>query len=155
MVSVAERAPPLFSSTPNATEPFPLPLLPEVTVTHPAPLLAVQEQPLPADTATVPLPPDAALEKLVELIEYAHETGAAACVTLNVWPAMVMVPERAPPALAATLYVTGPFPLPLAPEVTVTHPALLLAVQAHPVPADTATVPVPPDAAIVAFNGPT
>ena len=82
-----------------------------------------------------------------------HETDAAACVTLNVWPAMVRVPERAPPVLAATLNVTEPFPLPLAPAVTVTHPASLLAVQAQPVPAETATVPVPPDAAIAALVG--
>ena len=33
--------------------------------------------------------------------------------------------------------------------------APLLAVQAQPAPADTATVPVPPDAAIEAFDGPT
>ena len=73
---------------------------------------------------------------------------AAACVTVNVCPAMVRVPERAPPVLAATLNATEPFPLPLAPEVTVTHPGLLPAVQAQPLPADTATVPDPPDAAI-------
>ena len=72
---------------------------------------------------------------------------------MNVWPAMVRVPERAPPVLAATLNATAPFPLPLAPEVTVTHPAPLLAVQAQPLPADTATVPVPPDAAIEALVG--
>ena len=82
-----------------------------------------------------------------------HETDAAACVTVNVWPAMVTVPERAPPVLAATLNATEPFPLPLAPEVTVTHAALLLAVQAQPLPADTATVPVPPDAAIEELVG--
>jgi hypothetical protein len=35
-----------------------------------------------------------------------------------------------------------PFPVPLAPEVTVSHSALLLAVQAQPLPADTVTVPV-------------
>jgi len=77
-----------------------------------------------------------------------HETDAAACVTVNVWPAMVRVPERAPPVLAATLNPTEPFPLPFAPEVTATHPALLLAVQVQPLPVDTATVPVPPVAAI-------
>jgi hypothetical protein len=76
------------------------------------------------------------------------QTDAAACVTVNAWPAMVTEPERAPPMLAAALNVTEPFPLPLAPAVTVTHPALLLAVQAQPLPADTATVPVPPVAAI-------
>ena len=78
-----------------------------------------------------------------------HDADAAACVTVNDWPAMVRVPERAPPVLAATLNPTEPFPLPFAPEVTATHPALLLAVQVQPLPeADTATVPVPPVAAI-------
>ena len=78
---------------------------------------------------------------------------AAACVTVNVWPAMVRLPERAAPVLAATLYVTDPSPLPLAPEVTVTHAAPLLAVQAQPVPADTAIVPVPPKAPTGALVG--
>ena len=88
-----------------------------------------------------------------------HETGgdggaaAAACVTVNAWPAMVRVPERGAPGLAATLNVTGPSPLPLEPEVMVTHDALLPAVQAQLVPADTATVPVPPEAAIEELVG--
>ena len=88
-----------------------------------------------------------------------HETGggggaaAAVCVTVNAWPAIVRVPERGPPGLAATLNVTGPSPLPLAPEVTVTHAGPLPAVQAQPLPADTATVPVPPAAAIEELVG--
>ena len=61
-------------------------------------------------------------------------TAAAACVTVNVWPATVMVPVRALPGFAATLNATDPFPVPLAPEVTVTHATLLLAVQAQPLP---------------------
>jgi hypothetical protein len=36
--------------------PFPLPLAPLVIEIHPALLAAVQEQPLPAVTVTVPLP---------------------------------------------------------------------------------------------------
>ena len=63
---------------------------------------------------------------------------------------MVMVPVRAAPVFAATLNATEPLPEPLAPEVTVTHAALLLAVQLQPLAADTATVPVPPAAAIEA-----
>ena len=38
--------------------------------------------------------------------------------------------------------MTEPFPLPLAPAVTVIHASLLVAVHAQPVPAVTATVPV-------------
>jgi hypothetical protein len=60
---------------------------------------------------------------------------------------------RAPPVLAAALNVTDPFPLPLLPEVTVTHPAPLLAVHEQPLPVATAMVVVPPGAGIAAFDG--
>jgi hypothetical protein len=47
----------------------------------------------------------------------------------------------------ATLNATDPFPLPLAPDVTVIHDALLLAVHGHPLAAETLTgVPAPPAA---------
>ena len=70
---------------------------------------------------------------------------AAACVTVNVWPATVMVPVRAAPLLAAATNATVPFPLPLPPDDTVSHEvALLIAVQAQPLPADTAVLPDPP-----------
>ncbi len=45
---------------------------------------------------------------------------------------MLMVPVRAAPGFGATLNATAPLPEPLAPEVTVTHAALLLAVHAQP-----------------------
>ena len=74
--------------------------------------------------------------------------GAAACVTLNVWPAMVSVPVRALVfGLADALNATVPVPLPLAPLVTVNHDVLLLTpVHAHPAGAVTAVDPVPPPA---------
>ena len=54
---------------------------------------------------------------------------------------MVSVPLRAPAVLAATLYVTVPLPVPLAPAVIVSHAGLLLdAVHVHPELVDTATV---------------
>ena len=46
--------------------------------------------------------------------------------------------------LGPTLYCREPFPLPLAPEVTVSHGALLVAVQAQPVCVSSDVVPVPP-----------
>ena len=49
--------------------------------------------------------------------------------------------------LAATLKVTVPFPVPLAPVDTVTQAALLVAVHAQLVVVVTATVPEPPAAA--------
>ena len=65
--------------------------------------------------------------------------GAAAWLTVNVSPAMVSVPLRAPPVLAATLNPTDPLPLPLAPDVMLIQEALVAAVHAHPLLVVTAT----------------
>ena len=66
------------------------------------------------------------------------------CVTVTVWPATVRVPTRwAVDVFAVALKVTVPFPLPLAPPVTVSQPALLVAVHAHPGPAVTPVVEEP------------
>jgi len=61
---------------------------------------------------------------------------------VKVCPATVSVPLRALPVLAAMLKPTDPFPVPLAPEVIVSHDALLLAVHAHPLVVVTATLPL-------------
>ena len=62
---------------------------------------------------------------------------------------MVSVPTRARPVFAAAFTVTVPLPLPLAPDVIVSHDALLVVVHAHPEAADTATlIPVVAVAAI-------
>jgi hypothetical protein len=55
-----------LAATLNATDPFPVPLLPEVIEIHPASLLAVQAQLLSVDTPTDPVPPPAAMEALLE-----------------------------------------------------------------------------------------
>jgi hypothetical protein len=60
---------------------------------------------------------------------------------------MVSVPVRAAPVFAWALKPTEPLAVPLAPEVMESHPALLVAVHAHPLVVVTATVPVPPLAA--------
>jgi hypothetical protein len=66
-------------------------------------------------------------------------------VTVNVWPAMVIVSVRAAPVFAATVKLTDPVPIPVAPAVIVIHDgALLTAVHAHPAGAETLTNPVPP-----------
>jgi hypothetical protein len=72
--------------------------------------------------------------------------GAAACVTVNVWPPIVSVAMRCDAfGLAATLNDVEPLPLPLAPPVIVNHAeSLLAAVQAHPLGAVTLVEPVPP-----------
>src|SRR6478672_8271140 len=55
--------------------------------------------------------------------------GAPVCVTVKLWPPIVSVAGRwLLPALGATLNATVPGPLPFAPDVTVSHAALLDAV---------------------------
>jgi hypothetical protein len=68
--------------------------------------------------------------------------------------AIMMVPARAGPVLIATMNSTDPLPLPLAPFVTVTHGALLVAVHVHPLAVDTDTgAPEPPAAGTLALVG--
>ena len=66
---------------------------------------------------------------------------------------MVSVPLRAGPVAADALYWTSPLPLPLDPDAMVSHEALLDAVQLHPVPAETETLPVAAAAGTVALSG--
>jgi hypothetical protein len=66
--------------------------------------------------------------------------------TVNVDPAIVRVPVRAPPVFAATVNVTAPLPVPLAPLVTEIQLVLLTAVHAQPDCVVTVTgPPVPPN----------
>ena len=74
--------------------------------------------------------------------------GAPAWVTVKVCPPAVIVAVReAVLAFAATENATVPLPLPLAPDVTVTHAAELVAVHAQPDDELTLNEPVPPLAA--------
>jgi hypothetical protein len=150
MVSVVEREPPVLGATSKPTAPFPVPLEPEVTDTHEAVLVAVHVQPVAVEIVIVPLPPSFSTLKLVGVMANAHP----ACETVNVCPAMVSVVEREPPVLRATSNPTAPFPVPLEPEVTDTHEALLFAVHAQPVAVVTATGdPGPPSTPIVCEVG--
>ena len=92
-------------------------------------------------TATVLLPPAAGTDWLVGAIVKLQ--GAAACVTVNVLPPIVIVPVRATVVVfAAALQPTLPLPVPEAPVVTVSHASLLVAVQLHEL-AVTVIVPLP------------
>jgi hypothetical protein len=71
-----------------------------------------------------------------------HGATNAAWFTVNVWPAMVTVPVRAAPLLAAMFMPTEPFPVPAAPAVTVIHGTPLAAVHAHAAVVVTVTVAV-------------
>jgi hypothetical protein len=121
---------------------LPLPDAPEVSVIHPALLVAVHAQPVAA--VTVIVPEFATSETLFDVGEIVGAHGAPACVTVNVLPPTVRVPVRwLVVGFAVRLYVTEPLPLPFAPAVTVIQPALLVAVQPQPVAAVTVIVPVP------------
>jgi hypothetical protein len=140
MVIVPLRAAPVFAATLNPTGPFPVPDAPDVTASHVGALLiAVHVQPAPAVTVTVPVVALAVTFWLGGAIEYMQ---GAAWLTVNVWPAIVIVPLRADPVLAATLNPTDPLPVPDAPDVTLIHCTPLVAVHVHPAPAVTVTVPV-------------
>ena len=134
-----------LEATRKPTVPLPDPDAPLVTVIHAALLAAVHAQPVATDTLLLPLPPAAVKDCVVGEIDGVH--GAAACVTVNVAPAIVSVPVRLEATVfAATLNPTVPLPDPVAPLVTVIHAALLAAVHAQPAPAVTVLLPVPADA---------
>ncbi len=101
-VRVALRAAPVFAATEYRAVPSPVPA-PVVTVIHESVVVAVQAQ-LAADalTLTVPVPPVSVNDCDVGFTVNVHG-GAAAWVTVNIAPAMVIVPVRAPPLLAATV----------------------------------------------------
>jgi hypothetical protein len=63
-----------------------------VIVIQVAPLVAVQEQPVPAVTLTLPVPPTEATEAVAGEIPYVQ--AAPAWVTVKVWPPIVIVPGR-------------------------------------------------------------
>ena len=131
-----------FAATSNVTEPLPDPVAPPVSVIHAALLAAVHAQPVAAVTLLLPLPAAAVTDCVAGEID--GEQAAAACVTVNVAPAIVSVPVRLEATVfAATLKPTVPLPEPVAPLVTVIHAALLAAVHAHPVGIVTSLLPVP------------
>src|SRR5690349_8817248 len=141
MVTVPERATPVLAEAVTPTVPFPLPLAPDAIVSHGVLLEAVHAQPAPAVTLTFDDPPAAGI---VRLAGANPNEQPLPWVTVKVCPAIVSVAERDPPVVAAALYATVPLPVPLAPDVIVSHDALLVAVQAHPAALVSATLPVPP-----------
>src|ERR1051326_8357616 len=123
------------------------------------PVLELSARPLGNDPAltlkvTVPAPPDwvSCWLYVVPIMPAGRAGGLIeivgqplACVTVKVFPAMVIVPVRRSPLLAATEKLTVPLPDPLPPLLIVIQLGLLLvAVQAQPVPAVTFTLPLPP-----------
>jgi hypothetical protein len=119
-----------------------VPVAPPVTVSQVALLVAVHPQPSAVRTSNVPPPPPAGTDP-----EAADSMVVQPCpwLTVNVRPAIVSVPDRLGPLVAATVKLTVPFPEPLAPDVMVIHETFRVAVQAQPAPPVTATEPLPPD----------
>ena len=72
---------------------MPLPLVAPENVIQAALLVDDHVQPVCAVTVTVPVPPPATTDGLL-VGEIAKLHGTPACVTVNVWPAMVSVPVR-------------------------------------------------------------
>ena len=103
IVSVADRGRvPVLAAALYATVPEPVPLAPLVMVTQVDPVEAVQLQFDNVVTVTVPVPPVADSVALVGAIVNVHVV--AGCVTVNVCPAIVIVPVRdVVPVFAATL----------------------------------------------------
>jgi hypothetical protein len=104
---------------------------------------ADQEQPACVVTPMVPVVAAAAIISDDGESVYVQPTP---CVTVNVVPAIVIVPVRAAPVFATTLNDTDPLPAPDAPLVTVIQLLLLTAVQLHQSAAVTVVVPGPPAA---------
>ena len=170
-LTVPSRGLPLLFSIDTLTVPLPDPLEPEVTAIQLASLPAVQLHEPGAVTLIVwLLLPFLPAERLVGLTTNVHAggdgggddgggddgggedggggggAGAASCETVKDCPAMDSVAVRAEPVFALTVNPTEPLPVPLAPDVIDTHPAPLVAVQAQPEPAVTATAPPLPPA---------
>ena len=82
---------------------MPLPDAPALIVIHASLVAAVQLQPVPAVTVTVPVAA-ADVVRFDDVGAMVNVHGAPACVTVNVWPPIVIVPLRdVVPVLAATL----------------------------------------------------
>ena len=110
----------MFAVAATATLPFPVPVLPLLTVSHVAPLAAVQEHVDVVVTPTTPVLTPAGSDTVFVDSVYPQELTAA-WFTEIVWPPTVTVAVRPEPeAFGATFTVREALPVPLA-GVTVAH----------------------------------
>jgi hypothetical protein len=102
----------------NVTLPLPAPVVAEVNAIHEASVVAVHWQPGPDVTEIVPLPPDAGT-----LCVSGETVNVQPCpwMTVTFWPATLIVADRVGPFVGATVNVTVPGPVTLAPAVIVIH----------------------------------
>ena len=116
-------APLRLSSTSNSTVRLPVLLAPLVTLIHETSLRAVHVQPSAVVTETVPFPPPREKFWLERESENVHPFS---CVTVTTLAAIVAVPVRAGPVLAAIASCTAPLPVPLAaPEIEIQEALLV------------------------------
>jgi hypothetical protein len=142
---------PVFAAT--VTLALPDPVAAPLTASHAALLDEVQAQDVPVVTATLVVSPPAGEVRLDGLMANV-QAGAPACVTVNVWPAIVSVPVRVVvPAFAATTTLTLPLPVPVMPAPTLSHAALLAVLQVQRLVVVTATLVVSPPAGEVRLAG--
>lgn len=152
-MSVPSRSEPLFWVTEYVTVPGPVPLAPVSTVIHETFETAVHGHPAGAVTVTgLVLLPFLWIVALVGLMAYVQPV---ACVTVKIWPEMPIVPIRSGPVFAATVKVTVPSPVPLAPVLMVIQDdAIGEAVQVQPGSTVTAMAgPGPPAAGAAKLVG--
>ena len=114
--------------------------------------MAVQVHPTVVTVDTVALPPVEATEMSAGVTVKLH--AIPDWVTVNGRPAMVMVPVRSEVvAFERTVTTTVPFPVPEAPDATISQVAPLAAVQGQELSVVTAIVTVSPEALEVRVAG--
>lgn len=151
-VIVPVRCGPVVAATVKLTVPLPFPLAPAVIDIHVSGVVAVHAHPAGVETAmSAAFPPVAGTVCALGLIDAEHPDP---WLTVNVWFAMVSVPVRAAPLLAATLKLMLPLPLPLGSDVIVSQLSLAVEVHAQPEAVVTAIgMPAPPAAGDVVLVG--
>ena len=139
-VIVAVRAAPVLATAAKRTVPLPVPLAPEEIDSQSTSSVADHAHALSVRTSNDPWPPAASTDPLA-----ADNVNVQPCpwFTVKACPAIVAVPDRLGPLVAATVSCTVPFPVPC-PFAMVIHGALLAAVQLQSAPVATLTATPPP-----------
>jgi hypothetical protein len=132
------------------TVPLPEPLAGIAIAIHGALLAAVHAQSAAVEMLTGCEPPAAGTGIVSGATTALHPLP---CDTVNVWPPAVIVPLRAAPEFGDAVNCTVPGPLPVAPDVTLIHPAFATAVHAHEGLVLTANEVAPPSAGTVCDVG--
>ena len=146
IVTLAVRGDPEFAAALTVTTPLPVPDAPFVTVSQFALLVAVHAHVVPVVTAIDPESPAAAMD--CDAGEMANVQGAAACVAVKTWPAIVTVADRVPPPFAAAVTTMVLLPVPDPALLTVSQlGSLLVADHTQPLPVVSAIDPLPPPTA--------